>query len=71
MFILALIGAANILAGGLFAWIGYHEGDMVFVAIGISGAISGVLFLALDKGLSLLREIRDALAGEHNSGVEE
>ncbi len=71
MFILSLIGAVGIIAGGLAVWAGYNEQDVFWMAIGISSAISGIVFLALDKGLTLLREIRDALVGEHTSGVED
>jgi hypothetical protein len=35
-----------------------------WIAMGLSCMISGVLFLALDRGLSLLTEIRDKLVGE-------
>lgn len=71
MFILSLIGAVGIIAGGLAVWVGYNEQDVFWMAIGISSAISGIVFLALDKGLTLLREIRDALVGEHSNRVEE
>jgi len=71
MFILSLIGAVGILAGGIAVWAGYNEDDMFWMAIGISSAISGVLFLALDKGLTLLREIRDALVGGDARGIED
>jgi hypothetical protein len=71
MFILSIIGALGIIAGGLAVWAGYNESDVVWMAIGLSSAISGVLFLALDKGLTLLREIRDALVGEPASEFED
>ena len=71
MFILSLIGAVGILAGGLAVWAGYQENDMFWVAIGISSAISGVLFLALDKGLTLLSDIREALVGEAADVLDE
>lgn len=53
MFILSLIGAVGIIAGGLAVWAGYNENDVFWMAMGISSAISGVLFLALDKGLTV------------------
>ncbi len=71
MFILSLIGAIGIIAGGLAVWAGYNEQDVFWMAIGISSAISGIVFLALDKGLTLLREIRDALVEERSNRVEE
>lgn len=71
MFILSLIGAVGIIAGGLAVWAGYNESDVFWIAIGTSSAISGILFLALDKGLTLLSEIRDALAGKRVSGNED
>ncbi|MHC0054932.1 hypothetical protein [Actibacterium sp. D379-3] len=62
MFILVMIGWVAIAAGGLAAWAGFNTGEMIWAAMGLSSAISGVLFLALDRGLTLLSEIRDALA---------
>lgn len=63
MFILALIGWAAIAVGGFAAWAGYSENHLLLIAMGLSSAISGVLFLALERGISLLSEIRDAVAG--------
>lgn len=71
MFILSLIGAVGILAGGLAVWAGYNENDVFWMAIGISSAISGILFLALDKGLMLLSEIRDALVGKDARDIKD
>ncbi|RYG89776.1 hypothetical protein EU803_16630 [Loktanella sp. IMCC34160] len=71
MFILSLIGALGMILGALAVWAGYNEQDVIWMASGLSSVISGILFIALDKGLTLLKEIRDALVGEHTSRVEE
>lgn len=63
MFVLVLIGSLGIIAGGLSVFAGFNGAGTFWIAIGLSSAISGVLFLALDKGLTLLTEIRDALTG--------
>jgi hypothetical protein len=63
VFVLSVLGWISIVAGAFSAWVGYSEGNMFWVAMGISSAISGVLFLALDRGLGLLAQIRDAVAG--------
>lgn len=63
MFILSVLGWISIVGGAFAAWVGYSEGNMFWVAIGISSSISGILFLALDRGLGLLAQIRDAVAG--------
>lgn len=63
MFILSVLGWVSIVAGAFSAWVGYSAGNMFWIAIGISCAISGVLFLALDRGLGLLAQIRDAVGG--------
>lgn len=70
MFILSLIGAFGILLGGFAVWVGYNESDVFWIAIGVSSAVSGILFLALDKGLVLLRDIRDAMVGETSDSAE-
>lgn len=64
MFILSLIGWVAIAAGGLAAFAGFNTSELFWVAMGLSGMISGVLFLALDRGLSLLTDIRNELIGE-------
>lgn len=64
MFILAVIGWVAIAAGGLAAFAGFSMSEPFWIAMGLSSMISGVLFLALDRGLSLLTEIRDKLVGE-------
>lgn len=64
MFILAVIGWIAIAAGGLAVFVGFSTSELLWVAMGLSGLISGVLFLALDRGLSLLTEIRNKLVGE-------
>lgn len=69
MFVLVVIGSLSIIAGGLSIFAGLSEGNMFWVAMGLSSAISGVLFLALDKGLTLLTEIRDALTGTPSETV--
>ena len=61
MFILNVVGVIAILAGGLAILVGLSAEQLIWVAMGVSSAISGVLFLALDRGLVLLAEIRDAL----------
>ena len=71
MFILSLIGALGILAGGFSVWVGNNENDVFWMAVGLSSAISGVLFLALDKGLTLLTDIRDALVNEPVDGADQ
>lgn len=53
-----------IAAGGLAAFAGFSTSELFWVAMGLSGMISGVLFLALDRGLSLLTDIRNELVGE-------
>ncbi|MBC7131867.1 MAG: hypothetical protein H5U16_02010 [Roseovarius sp.] len=63
MFILVVIGWLGIGAGALAVFAGINGAGSFWIASGLSGAISGILFLALDKGLTLLREIRDALTG--------
>lgn len=64
MFILALIGWIAIAAGGFAAYAGFSTSELFWIAMGLSSMISGVLFLALDRGLSLLTDIRDELVGE-------
>lgn len=64
MFILAAIGWVDIAAGGLAAFAGFSMSEPFWIVMGLSCMISGVLFLALDRGLSLLTEIRDKLVGE-------
>lgn len=63
LFVLFVLGWVSVVAGAFSAWAGYSDGNMFWVAVGISSAISGVLFLALDRGLGLLGQIRDAVAG--------
>lgn len=63
MFILAAIGWGCVALGGFAAAGGFASGDLWLGAMRLSGMVSGVLFLALDRGLSLLADIRDALCG--------
>ncbi|UYV36563.1 hypothetical protein N4R57_16380 [Rhodobacteraceae bacterium D3-12] len=63
MIILNLMGWLAIVAGGLAVWMGLNESEVLWSATGFSAIVTGILFLALDKGLVLLAEIRDALTG--------
>lgn len=63
MFILSILGWISIAAGALGTWVGYSEENLFWIALGLSSILSGILFLAIDKGLTLLAQIRDAVAG--------
>lgn len=64
LLVLAVIGVFTILVGGLFALGGILQSEPVVIAVGLSTIVTGILFLAIDRGLSLLKEIRDALLEE-------
>jgi hypothetical protein len=64
MFILIVVGWISILAGGLAVLVGLSTEELTWVALGISSAISGVLFLAINRALELLTDIRSALVEE-------
>jgi hypothetical protein len=61
MLALHALGWISIAAGAVAAFYGATEGAPLFLALGIASAISGVLYLALAKGLDLLADIRDRL----------
>lgn len=64
MLILAIFGWAAITIGAVVAIVGFTLSELFWVGMGLSSIISGVLYLAMDRGLSLLAEIRNALVGE-------
>lgn len=57
--ILQLIGIAGVAVGLAVAFFGARQ--EMYILIGMSSAISGVLFLAIARGLDLLQDIADAL----------
>jgi len=68
--ILSIIGWLAIVAGCIAVWVGLSDWEVFWAAMGFSSIVSGILFLALDKGLSLLAEIRDALTDHDQAGVD-
>lgn len=70
MIIVRVIGWLSIVVGCIAVWVGLSDWEVFWSAMGFSSIVSGILFLALDKGLSLLAEIRDALTGQDQAEDE-
>lgn len=61
MLALQIIGWIAVAAGAVASLYGATEGAPFFLVAGLSAVVSGILYLALAKGLDLLAEIRDRL----------
>lgn len=71
MLILELLGWVSIIIGSVTIWYGVSNGEVFWGATGLSAAISGILILALSKGLYLLTEIRDVICFEIEDEIED
>jgi hypothetical protein len=71
MIILRYIGYAALAISVLLAFVILSEGELGFIAPSISLAISGVLFIAFDKVIETLCEIRDLLTPSAKEVEEE
>lgn len=58
---LQIVGWLAIITGGIAAFYGATEGAVFFIGAGLSAVVSGLLYLALARGLDLLAQIRDRL----------
>ncbi len=64
MDILKWVAYASWVVAGLLIILGISNEDIFIISSGISCGISGVLFYALERVVSLLTDIRDSLSGE-------
>ncbi len=65
---ITIIAWINFIAAGVLALMVF-SGNLFLLPPAIAAGISGCLFLAIDKGLSLLTEIRDRLPESHSKDL--
>lgn len=64
MLTLLILAVAAFCAAGLGILVSFAEQDLTLALLSISAAISGVLFLAINRIISALEAIRDAVVAK-------